>query len=60
MTTSEKRAFSKQARAIGIGLATGLVAGAVVGSRTGDMGWWVSLGMIAGTCIGIACVLRLK
>ena len=60
MTTGEKRAFGKQTRAIGIGLATGLIAGAIVGSGVGDMGWWVWLGITVGTCVGIACALRLK
>jgi hypothetical protein len=34
------RRFSKREGAIGIGLTFGLITGAVIGSITGNMGWW--------------------
>ena len=50
-----KKKFSKGQAALGIGLTFGVVVGAVIGSRTGDMKLWISLGLLFGTSVGLLC-----
>ena len=60
MASTANQVFGKRATSIGIGLAAGLIVGAAVASITGNMGWWIWIGMTIGTCIGVACAMRLK